>query len=757
MADFKDYVAVNIQLLRSMTIKSTVVSDKLNSYDNFRALNSVEENNLETQRYYLNVSGEYHPLDIPMYVISHDNLETILFSKQSLLEHPLTRKGYMPGTEYWYKLSKQYPNQERLINGILFPCDIQKAVTAPEWTILSYDPTLIEEQEITLLEDLQAWIMIHQDRWDKKVYNNTDSYFAAAQAVILYMNLLPTLLNMRLKRVGTIEAHSFHVNSYLASHSGLDKYTKFMTLYQKMYFYRNIRYLERNAGKTATFKKLIQTLLTHRFIPISEFTCRHDSLFNDDYSNTYKFKKKPLNTQYNIPAIDYFTLDEVLSKEISLAPGNSSFIDSEKKSIATQFSISDSSVVRTKDLESSMLDMTGSSPHPLMEILLSHWYLASMSSRLTAVVKFNNKVKGTSQVVSSSDAVILSNILTHRAAGDNLITIPSFQLSRVLRTPKVTKSELEIVGRGLGFNLKEVIDFMIPLIEDFPIMTSLYSFYEFSNRTFQAANQFWRFLSTVGDLDERAIVEKMIDRVYCDVRYELPETGYNVETWLREKNLDLTNITLDEYKLLTTTLVEAALGIDQKYTPTVANIQKAMIEVLTKMSSYSIQITADINTKPLLNFNWNATRFTKPVTRSTSELLIPITGDDYEIGSTTIMPYTTETDDVGVELKLLDENKYPLTTIVDTNTVVEFKDPTDRSVTLSLDNFAIKADGDFFDSRWPTDPKEALILQRITTVINNGDFNTGSLSSEYDGHFTAKPMPVVVNVETLIGQDFRLE
>ena len=84
-----------------------------------------------------------------MYVGSLDTLETILFSKENLELHPLTRESYQFGTRYYYNLLNKYPNQEFLIKGILYPCDINKAIEAEDGEILSYQSDLVEEQEET--------------------------------------------------------------------------------------------------------------------------------------------------------------------------------------------------------------------------------------------------------------------------------------------------------------------------------------------------------------------------------------------------------------------------------------------------------------------------------------------------------------------------------------------------------------------------------------------------------------------------------
>ena len=79
------------KLAKTICIKSEATANAFNQYlIDYFGPQSVNLNDPTTWRYYLNISGEYHPKDKLMYITSADTLETILFSKQNLIIHTST-------------------------------------------------------------------------------------------------------------------------------------------------------------------------------------------------------------------------------------------------------------------------------------------------------------------------------------------------------------------------------------------------------------------------------------------------------------------------------------------------------------------------------------------------------------------------------------------------------------------------------------------------------------------------------------------
>ena len=295
------------KLAQTLVIKVSSVAESINQLIRLKyGEDAVDNYNPYSWKYYMNLAGNYHSTDTIMKVRSLDTLEEIVFSRQNLLDHPSTKDAYGYGSRYCKQLMQKYPTQEALILGILYPCDIKKAIEAEDGSIIGYPKFLVEEQEITLIKELEFFIKRFMSRWDVPAFEINSRMYRVAHLSILYSLLVPKILNLRLLRCKTDEAHSFHIRMYLASYGKLDQYMDYMTLKQQLFLYRNIKYINHNAGQTTIFKWLIDRLLTDRKIPISEFIVRHQDTFNEEYQPNYLFRKKPINTQFYVPEKDYF-------------------------------------------------------------------------------------------------------------------------------------------------------------------------------------------------------------------------------------------------------------------------------------------------------------------------------------------------------------------------------------------------------------------------------------------------------------------
>ena len=180
-----------MQLAQTIVIKSEETASRINqSIIEEYGPNAVDIYRPETWRYYMNLSGEYHPLDVPMRVTSLDTLEEIIFNKENLKYHKSTRKAYAFGSSYYEILAQTYPEQTSLILGILNPCDLTAALNAKNHTILSYPSYLVEFQEATLIADLQQFIYNYNERWDVQAYGLSNDLYPIAQLAQLSLAIL---------------------------------------------------------------------------------------------------------------------------------------------------------------------------------------------------------------------------------------------------------------------------------------------------------------------------------------------------------------------------------------------------------------------------------------------------------------------------------------------------------------------------------------------------------------------------------------
>jgi hypothetical protein len=603
------YYTQCFNLAKTLCIKS---EDSANAINSLLILTygegSVDLNNPASWKYYLNISGQYHATDTPMYVTSLDNLQTIEFTVANLQNNPATLQAYQYGTRYYYSLLNEYPDQEQLILGILYPCDINTAIAAKPWTILSYPQALVETQEITLIDDLQTWIYNYQSRWNVKAFFTSDSFYQIAQHAIFYLNLLPKLINLRVKNCKTFQAHSFHIQQYLASHEGLDVYIQYMTQEQIMYLYRNILYIERHPGWQQTFKNLVDVLLTKRSIPLSEYYVRLMSLFGSDYKAQLSFDRVSVNTVVDTGSKNNYTYADFVNKTIDLAPGNTNLFNANSVQIEQKIQNARSDSMLTKDLESSMYDYSDAVPHTLTDILMNEWLYLASTSQYQAIVNFTDPTTLVNYSLSALDAFHYLAYLFMKASGVTPLIFPVMHVQKVLKPTKPTLAQMTALTDASYSDAPVLAQFFL---NQWPASQSAYSinsFFSVCASIFELGLSEWYQIAGNGDMYHRAELWNMADFQYQDAAIKTPYTGASIAQWLTSRALIDPDANSLQIRELITAIWETGTGLNLYSQFTFEQVQKAMLKVLGLLSSYSIQFIQNINPTPIVLLNWAAIR-----------------------------------------------------------------------------------------------------------------------------------------------------
>lgn len=602
------YINQCIQLASTLTIKSQESVDGLNQYvQDYYGSSAFDETDPTTWKYYLNVAGQYHATDSLMQVKSLDTMEIIDFTVDNLKLHTATAAAYQFGTWEYQQLVTQYPKQVFLILGIIYPVDMQAAINAADGNILGWPSSLIEPNEFSLVQRLQHWIKAFKVRWFNPQYGISDELYFTVQNANLYYGLLMAIISYRLAACGTAEAHSYHVRQYLASHLGLDAYYDQLTLVQSIWLYRNINYIERNAGKQSTFRTLIQKLLTDRGIPLAAYVMNHDvSDMPDSLYPAIEFDAVPLNLGYNAVADTTWTLDQMLNNEQPIAGGNALIQPDVEANIQTRMENSRSNTLQTKVLNSAMIDMTGSAPYTLEDILLHHWAFFSSRDLYTAFLVVNNPVTGEPIVpMTAKDGFAFMIYCFCQSVGFDLTNeaVPSVIATRVQRIPTPSVADVmsvvdaSLVTQDIALEALSWQPAIVPMI-------SVDAFCATANAIWQAATNQWKLIAFQEHQVRRGMVYGLVERIYSDNVIQLGDgtssgnvngSGETYAQWFKLRNIDISVFSADDYGLMYQSLVEAATGVNLQSTQSVANLQAAMLAMMQKLSSYSIQFISEIN------------------------------------------------------------------------------------------------------------------------------------------------------------------
>ena len=566
------------------------------------------------KKYYMHLAGEYHSTDKVMYVTSEDTNDIIVFSKENLVIHTATRKAYQYNTRAYKELVLQYPDQEPLILGILYPADKDKAVEAPNGTILSYKKELVEINEYSLINNLQTYLYNYIDRWENVQYNITDSLYHPVFVTQMQMLLLPALINLRLRACKTNEVHSFHVFHYLASHGLNQFYLPMVTTKQSLWLYRNICHIEKHAGSRDNFTWLIEHLLTERNIPIAEFRAQH-GLADMPNEGTLvlepisQFKRNGLNLAKRQLGATPLELIDMLIKEDPLAIHDPEMRVVDFDKIKYKLLSSASNDLPTKALESYTVDNSATAVFPLEWIAFNHWVYAASTGLYRPYISVNHPKTGQAFVLSPKEAVALFYYAYFAQFNFALVDYPTVHLERVTRNPKPTHDEMmnKVYANWMyGYTSSDEVE-MIRVGQ--PIWTSFYStdaFNAFSEKLFEHEHWQTRWIANHNHNLRRAFAENIVNDMYMDIDVKIGEgVAVNYPEWFKFRNFEVDNMLQTDWSYLVDAIFTTAVGIDRNATYSLRAIQKAMIALMQQLSSYSIQfITSMIDSQIYVSTNY---------------------------------------------------------------------------------------------------------------------------------------------------------
>lgn len=677
---YKLYLDSVFALAETLVIKSEATAELFNNY--LKASRQPVIDALpDTWKYYLNVSGEYHPTDYrtnykddgieitsntgnvsvlssldPAIVVndyrkilitSLDTLEIIAFTKENLNVHKATAKAYRHGSRFFIELVAKYPNDRLLIMGILYPVDIQKAIDAPDNSIISYPKEYVEQAEYSLIHKLNDWISGFTFRWKNAQFEITDNLYMHTFLGVLYSKLVPVILNLRLAACKTDEVHSFHIRQHLASHGMLDKYLSLLTREQQLFLYRNILYIERNNGKREIFKWLTEKIMTLRQLPVAQYTMKHVSsdLSEDSLYNEIRFRKEAVNIQTNSTAIDKFSLSQVLLKETDLAKDNWLYrkdqetlpdahypddksslklIDRPYTDTKSILENSLSAVVATKIVESSVIDYSDATPYTMESILVNHWLLLSRAGLYTSYVQIKNPKTGSRVPVTVYEAFLYwayacyasvygvenpdPNNGFYPGGIHNLFkNIPNFTANRVQQIvlPSINKMMEVVDSKYVDISTAQKIK---DLHTNYSSIISTESFYNKCKDIFNAAQAEISIVSGFEHHLAQGMAKNLVCQVYSDVTEPSFTAPVNYIDWMNSKNLPHEGFNRDDWLQVVASVYIQSTGLDLDTTPSIRNIQKAMVAIMEQLSSYSIQWVREVNDGSIIVLNWGSVR-----------------------------------------------------------------------------------------------------------------------------------------------------
>ncbi len=598
-ASYLDYRRDVVRLARTLVLKSQASAESINkAIENIG--HTVKFGTPTTLNYYLNLAGEYHYLDERMTVKSLDTLAEIEFNKENLLEHRATARAYAYGSSYYRDLVDKFPKQEHLIRGILNPVDIDAAIEAQDHTILWYDKTLVESNEMNLIPQLQRRIEAFFTSHGGTAFGLVHNLFEAGRYAVLGPLLVVWILSIRFANIHSNYTHSFHIWMYLDGTGKLGRYREFLTKKQALWLYRNISWISRNLGKWYCEEKLIDHLLTERGFPLVSYDLvQHVQDMPENLRPTMLGVSNPLNFRDQQPRRrSTRTVKELVEREIPLARENEIYSAATIDRVNLEQSRSAISSRKTKIFESHVIDRSESKPYRLVDILLNEWAHLSSIRRYNAMLTLANPQTGEAFTISTKDAFVLYLYLSFKANGQVLERVPHFISERVRR---VELPKLEYLRKiaSKRYITDEVIKRTYDNQPAIGLIVSTAGFNELCRNIHKAALDQFDLWAIQQDRTCRVEVENVCQLFWEDA---ICSFGPNVtmDAWLKDRGIEAESMSKYDANLFALDILDKATGQDLSKQYTLGEIHAAMLSLFKELSSYTIQTIKTTSDSPVI-------------------------------------------------------------------------------------------------------------------------------------------------------------
>lgn len=528
-------------------------------------------------------------------------------------------------------------------------------------------PNYIDDNETNLLPKIEQFIKSFLFRWHNNGYCVTNDLYMASVIGVLYGALPGYILNVRLANVHTPFAHSYHIREYLESNGYLTRNIEVLPKPQLLWLYQNLRHVRANAGKVETFERLVNNLLTPSQIPLAKFDVRH-SLANQDNTDPLNLYPDILYTReaINMPAVgavgDSRTTKMMLELETDLARENSRDVDWVEQNIEFDMTnVSKSNWHPTKILESAIVDLSDALPYRLAESLVNLWIYHAWKGNYIGAVYATNPLSGDRIQLTPKQALIVymycMNMRVNTVTvdpGDQSLThtpmelldckltyLPTLEARMIPRqstiptgsdnagllpfpalTDVIGACNTQLIQRqdSLGAIVAEEVypgwlvdnEVLASIAEPNsiePLLSTTDEFYAWAHSVHDNIMRRYNAYANEEDSVGRALLESASEMCYWTVQCQLGTTTTDLYSeWLDSNGIDFSGFQLSDYLKLADELAKNAMGIADAKNHYLRDLQDAVITIMRRLSSYSVQYLKNITDDSQIVTAWGAMR-----------------------------------------------------------------------------------------------------------------------------------------------------
>lgn len=325
MSSLEKHLQETLFLTNSLCIKLSDTALAINkglNYNNYEIPSDKRK-----WKYYLNLSGQKHESNQDVMITVMEKGTKEVLTKELLEEFSYTKMELQKQQDYYKQLLMEYPNEEMYIKGCIYPVDIDTAINAEDGTILNYNKSLVEPSELSLIPELEKHIKDFINRWKILEYGLVDELYIASFQAVLFASIPSKIVNIRLDKMNSNEAHSFHLKAFFDSKLRLWNDMFIFKNETKYWLYKHLPYLIKDIGKNETLQKIADKVFYPNFIGLGEYKLnRPDPTLSADKNDlgreSYDIQEPtvniyPLNDSYEVDTDSVLTLDKIITDELN--------------------------------------------------------------------------------------------------------------------------------------------------------------------------------------------------------------------------------------------------------------------------------------------------------------------------------------------------------------------------------------------------------------------------------------------------------
>ena len=608
MYSLLQYNKDNILLAKSVTVKLTDIAIAINK-GLVKQHGLKISNNPKTWKYYMNLAGMRHETNSPVLVNVLELGEKQLLSKELLDTYNYTRTELLKYGQTFNNLIDEYPEDIMFIKGCLHPVDMDVAIKAKEGTILSYNHTFVEAPEFSLMRELQVHVYDFLSRWHIKEYTLVEDLYLPVLIGNLYNSIVLKIMNIRLEKTHTNEAHSFHLEHYFRSNLNLWTSISIVNDETKYWLYKNLGWLIRNIGRQEAFDTVIKQILNNNNVGIGRYQLRKPNnkintkkdIMLPTFTNTpLIFNNIGLNSYYSTSRNSSITLDTILNKELNLENIKEEDMDTQTR--YRNNTIVETSIEKinntyrdnqlTKVLEISTYHLFKRHGLDLFKLLLDYFVSLTIDKKINYLAEFVDPNDNQNYILTAENAILFIIKMLLSATGQLDAKIKSIPFDYVLLRDK---EELREVYKRMFRD--GIIDCHLEdLIEHYP---NVGKYCNTSNDVMVLMNEVQEFYSYLWTLDSNTessigsanvkMLSNFMTRQGELVFTDDPE-GKTIDDLLFERNLKYVITNKFDVVASLSAIIKLFTGVSIDEAAVIKKITSEFKTLVDRLTSYSTQV-----------------------------------------------------------------------------------------------------------------------------------------------------------------------